>query len=130
MQDHSLHVLHCRLAGSGVTIKQLWLTEIGLTQLSSSFISNLTICCKVEELSIHSNNSIGEDSASYIQSAVSSILKANIFGDSIISLTSATAICLFATPQQSNSLQQLYIDYNDVNDEAHDTNYIKAEYFS
>ena len=84
----------------------------------------------MEELSIHSNNSIGEDSASYIQSAVSSILKANIFGDSIISLTSATAICLFATPQQSNSLQQLYIDYNDVNDEAHDTNYIKAEYFS
>ena len=66
IQDHGLHILHrgllqCR----DVTIIGLGLNRNGLTTKSSSLISDITVCCKVKELSLDGNNYIGENEQLY-----------------------------------------------------------------
>ena len=62
IQDHGVHILHHGLKSHcDVTITNLWLSSNGLTESSSSAISDITINCSVKELRINDNKTIGED---------------------------------------------------------------------
>ena len=66
IQDHGLHILHRGLHHcSDIFIDQLQMNVNGLTALSSSFISDITVKCKVKKLVISSNDTIGEDEQLY-----------------------------------------------------------------
>jgi len=58
IQDYGLRVLHRDQTHSDVTIKEINLWNNDLTKLSSSFIYDLAIHCRVEELHICCNNTI------------------------------------------------------------------------
>jgi len=119
IQDHGVCVLLRDLMNFDVTVTHLDLSANGLTRLSSSFISDLTIHCRVEELWITGNHTIGEESTLYDMLShpssrlVTLIMEAN-------SLSSSSAIVLFTALAKRNKLQLLHIDNNLITDEACD----------
>ena len=123
IQDHGVHILHLGVKGcSDVTITTLNLGYNGLTESSSSAISNITISCKVRELSIGGNRNLGEDEKLYsIISDPSSMLE--ILHMQYINLSLNALIKLFTALGESRKLRELRIfsEINDINDEACDT---------
>ena len=119
IQDHGLHVLHRNLSQSDVTIKELGLSVNDLTSSSSTFISDLTIHCRVEVLRISGNHTIGEDPALYnaLSHPSSMLVKLRMV---VTGLSSSSTIVLFKALARENKLQQLYIGDNDITDEACD----------
>jgi len=117
--DHGLLVLHRDLSCSDVTIKELDLSCNGLTRLSSSHISEIVIHCRVEMLWISGNHTIGEDFALYNMLTDHSSMLVRL-GMGLVSLSSPSAITLFTALAQGNRLQWLYINSNNINDEARD----------
>jgi len=119
IQDHGLHVLHRDLMHSDITIEILELSWNNLTRSSSSFISDITIHCRVEELVISCNGTIGEELALYsmLSHPSSKLLILYILGTK---LTAASAINLFTALAKGNKLKQLYITNNNITDEACD----------
>jgi len=119
IQDYGLRVLHRYIVHSNVTIRVLSLINNGLTRLSSSCISDLTIHCRVEELVIVGNDTIGENPALYniLSHPSSRLVKLNM---AATSLTSSAAIVLFTALALGDKLQWLYISYNNITDEACD----------
>ena len=67
IQDYGIQILHCGLTSCDcmTTITTLRLQENGLTESSSSAISDITISCRVKELDIRNNNIVGEDERLY-----------------------------------------------------------------
>ena len=119
IQDHGVHILHCGLINSSVTITSLSLLSNGLTESSSSAISDITISCRVKILSISSNHTVGEDERLYsIISDPSSELEELYMR--FTKLSSNSAIKLFAALSDSKKLRRLDISYNDITDEACD----------
>ena len=120
IQDHGLHILHRGLLHcSNITIDQLWLNFNGLTTQSSSLISNITIKCKVKELVITGNETIGDNEQLYsILSSPSTMLEGLWMYNT--KLSTRGAIALFTALKDNNKLKELYIAYNAITDDACD----------
>ena len=117
--DHGTHILHRGLTSCDVTIKSLNLPSDYLTESSSCAISDITISCRVKTLDICGNNIVGEDERLYsIISDPSSMLEVLYMGST--SLSSITAIKLFTALSEGKKLRILWIDRNDITDEACD----------
>jgi len=87
---------------------------------STSFlISNLTIHCRVEELSINYNHFIGEDPALYdmLSHPSSRLVRLDMM---FTSLSTTSTIILFTALAKGNKLQVLNINNNPITDEACD----------
>ena len=119
IQDHGVHILHRGLTSCDVTITTLRLQYNGLTESSSSAISDITISCRVKKLSIGYNNTVGEDERLYsIISDPSSMLEELYMWST--KLSSSGAIKLFTALSEGKKLRVLDIAYNDITDEACD----------
>ena len=120
IQDHGLHILHrgllhCR----NITIDQLELSHNGLTTQSSSLISDITMRCKVKELVINGNYTIGEDEQLYsMLSHPSTMVEELIMYNT--QLSSRAAIALFIAVKDNNKLKKLNIYNNAITDDACD----------
>ncbi|XP_065915925.1 protein NLRC3-like [Dysidea avara] len=119
IQDHGCRVLHRALMSSDVSIKKLDLGYNGFTRSSSSSINDLTIHCRVEELHISSNRTIGEDPALYNMLTHPSSRLVTLYMSST-SLSSPSAITLFTAISKGNKLKELHITNNLITDEACD----------
>ena len=102
-----------------ITITLLHLLVNNLTRSSSSCISDLTIHCRVEELDIRGNDTIGEDPTLYsmLSHPSSKLVSLNMSGTS---LSSSSAIILFTALAKGNKLQWLSINDNPITDKACD----------
>ena len=120
IQDHGVHILHHGLTSCDVTITTLWLSYNGITVSSSSAISEITISCRVKELNIGGNNTVGEDERLYsIISDPSSVLEV-LYMD-FTKLLSNAAIKLFTALSEGKKLRMLWIIGIGVTDEACDS---------
>ena len=119
IQDYGVNTLHRGLTSCDVTITSLWLNYNGLTESSSSAISDITISCRVKELYISYNKTVGEDERLYsIISDPSSMLEELYMWRT--SLSSNAAIKLFTALIEGKQLRTLEIYHNDIADEACD----------
>ena len=119
IQDKGLNILYRGLRhSSDITINELWLDSNGLRQ-SSSLISDLTVKCKVKELVISGNYTIGEDYQFYsIVTDPSNVLEQLYMYST--RLSSSAAITLFTALKDNNKLKWLDIEYNSITDDALD----------
>ena len=120
IQDRGLNVLYRGLRHSeDVTINELWLGFNDLTVHSSSLISELTVKCKVKELVIAGNYSIGEDHRLYsmLINKFTVLEKLHMHN---IELTSRAAIALFAALRDNKTLKELEIGDNAIDHDACD----------
>ena len=119
IQDHGLHILHRGLTSCDVTITTLDLFNNGLTESSSSAISDITISCRVKILYINGDHTVSEDERLYsILCDPSSMLKELHLWST--KLSSNGAIKLFTALSEGKKLRMLDISYNDITDEACD----------
>ena len=119
IQDHGVNILHHGLTSCDVTIISLKLYDNGLTESSSSAISDITIRCRVKKLKISLNRTVGEDERLYsIISDPSSMLEE--LNMDFTKLSSNAAIKLFTALSEGKKLRILRIDFNDITDEACD----------
>ena len=117
IQDRGVYMLHHGLTSCNVTIAILHLNYNGLTDSSSTAISDITISCKVKELYIGSNKIVGEDERLYsIISCTSSMLK--VLYMSFNKLSWNGAIKLFTALNEEKKLKALMISFNNITDEA------------
>ena len=120
IQDKGLNILYRGLRHSNdVTIDELWLPYNGLTSKSSSLISELTVNCKVKILWINGNHIIGEDQQLYsmLTNPSTELEQLNMWDTG---LSNRGARALFTTIMKNNKLKVLYIDLNDITDDACD----------
>ena len=117
IQDIGLRIIHRNLMSHNITITILNLGYNGFTRSSSSSISDLTIHCRVEELNISDNDTIGEDPTLYnmLTHPSSRLVELCMWGTS---LSSTSAIILFTELAKGNKLKELYIRHNPITDEA------------
>ena len=120
IQDKGLNTLWRGLRHTtDITINTLWLYNNGLTVQSSSLISELTVRMKVKLLWIDGNKTIGEDQQLYTMlSNPSSVLE--ILDMRRTQLSSTAATDLFTSLRNNHKLKELYIDGNDITDDACD----------
>ena len=119
IQDHGVQILHRGLTSCDVTITKLGLSWNGLTALSSSAISDLTISCKIKVLRINGNESVCEDDRLYaILSDPSSKLE-KLYMTST-NLSCSTTIKLFTAVGESKKLKVLGVTSNKITGEACD----------
>ena len=120
IQDKGLNILYRGLRHSnGVTIDKVELTNNGLTTYSSSLISELTIRCKVKELVIGCNSTIGENQQLYTMlTDPSNTLEELYMVDT--KLSSRAANNLFKALKDNNTLKVLNIRDNAITDDACD----------
>ena len=124
IQDHGLHILYhgiCSSSGSDITtLNALTLRNNELTNRSSSMVREITIKCKVRELWIDGNYTIGEESEG--QQFYSMLTHPSTMLEQLymvnVELSSTAAISLFTALKENNKLKKLNIDYNCVTDDA------------
>ena len=120
IQDKGLNILFRGLRHSNdVTIDELKLHYNGLTSQSSSFISELTVKCKVKTLWIMSNHTIGEDQQLYSMLTNPSTELELLYMYNT-SFSSRGARALFTTIMENNKLKKLDIANNAMTDDACD----------
>ena len=117
IRDHGLRVLHHGLISSDVTIKAMLLICNGLTHLSSAAICDLALHCRVEELWIGRNHTIGEGHILYNVLSSSSSRLVGLYMEST-GLSSSAAFYLFTAIVKGSKLQQLWIRHNEITDDA------------
>ena len=118
IQDKGLNILYRGLRHSNeVTIDTLWLWGNGLTLLSSSLISKLTVKCKVKVLVINDNDTIGEDQQLYSTLNDPSNILEKLYM-SYTELSSKAATALFEALKDNNKLKELYINGNAITDDV------------
>ena len=120
IQDHGIHILHHRLRSQhDVTITRLWLSYNDLTKSSSFAISDITISCRVKELWISGNKTVGENDRLYsvISDPSSMLEKLYLYSTN---LSSTAAIKLFTALSEGKRLRELWINNNSIGDEAGD----------
>ena len=119
IQDHGLQILQRGLRNSNIIITVLVLALNGLTTVSSSTITELTIGCRVKILNIDSNNTVGENDELYrILTDDSSMVEQLHLR--FTQLSSSTTIKLFTSLSKAKKLRKLWIDDNNITDEACD----------
>ena len=120
IQDKGLNTLWRGLRHTtDITINALDLHDNGLTVQSSSLISELTVTLKVKVLWITVNKTIGEDQQLYTMlSNPSSVLERLVMAGTQLSSTAATD--LFTSLRNNHKLKELYINDNDITDDACD----------
>ncbi|XP_065918942.1 protein NLRC5-like [Dysidea avara] len=117
IQDRGLHIFHKHLINNDVTITNLVLMDNGLTNSSSSFVSDIVLSCKVEVLFISDNHTIGESEELYTMlTHPSSML--TILYMSNTSLSSIAARTLFTAVKDTNKLKELSISDNTITDDV------------
>ena len=120
IQDHGLHILHHGLLHcSDISIKKLGLDWNSLTTLSSSLISDITVKCKVKELVIDDNHSIGENEQLYSMLSDSSTML-EVLDMNNTQLSSRAAVALFNALKDNSKLKELDISHNAITDDACD----------
>ena len=119
IQDHGLHTVHKFLANSSVIIVSLVLMDNGLTQSSSSFISDIVLRCNVERLWISLNHTIGESADLYAMLSHPSSALTHLYMN-YTGLSSIAAKALFVAVKNSNKLRGLYIYNNVITDDVAD----------
>ena len=119
IQDHALKILCRGLISSHVTIRGLSLWENGLTESSSSAISDITLGCQVEILNIKRNTSACENERLYSMISDPSSVVGELDMQST-KLSSTAAIKLFTALRDSKKLRILNVADNDITDEACD----------
>ena len=119
IRDHGVHILQRGLTSCDVTITTLRLWYNGLTESSSSAISDITISCRVKILNINRNNTIGEDKRLYSIISDPSSMVEELYMNST-KLSSSRAIKLFTALSEDKKLRVLHIANNDITDEARD----------
>ena len=120
IQDKGLNILYRGLRHiNDVTIDVLVLSYNGLTSQSSSLVSELTEKCKVKELGINGNHTIGEDQQLYsmLTNPSTKLEKLHMLDTR---LSSRGARALFTTIMKNNKLKVLNIVNNDITDDACD----------
>ena len=120
IQDHGLEILQRGLRNSNVTIKRLLLHDNDLSAVSSSAISDLTISCRAQELTVSGNKTVGEDDGLYRVITDQSSMVEELYMWST-KLSSVAAIKLFNALGEARKLKILEINSNDVTDEACDS---------
>ena len=119
IQDHGFLILHRRLLQCyEITITELWLNYNGLTTLSSSLVSDITVKCKVKVLVIDGNNMIGENEQLYRMLTDSSTMLEELHMADI--KLSRGALNLFNGLKHNNTLKGLYINRNNITDDVCD----------
>ena len=118
IQDKGLNILYHALCHStDVTIDQLWLDYNDLTSQSASLIGEITVKCKVKELSINGNEHVGLNPQLYsMLTSPSNTLES--LEMNFTELSSKAAIILFTALKVNDKLEELYIDYNQITDDA------------
>ena len=119
IQDKGLNILcHGLCHSSNVTIDYLRLSHNGITSQSSSFLSELTVKCKVKRLRIAGNDTIGEDQQLYsmLTNPSTELEQLNM---SYTRLSSRGAIALFNAVKENNKLKELNIS-STITDDACD----------
>ena len=120
IQDHGLNILHHGLLHcSDITVDCLDLRYNGLTTQSSSLISELTVKCKVKELRISRNYSVGEDEKLYSMLTDPSTVLEKLLLDRT-RFSSKAAVALFTAVKNNNKLKELDIGRNAITDDACD----------
>ena len=120
IQDKGLNILYRGLRHSvDVTIDTVWLWGNGLTSLSSSLISELTVRCKVKVLIVNDNDTIGEDQQFYSMLTNSSSILEKLYM-SYTKLSSTASTALFKALKDNNKLRELYINGNLITDDVCD----------
>ena len=120
IQDHGLHILHrgllhCR----NITIDMLGLSDNDLTTQSSSLISDIIVKCKVKDLGITGNPTIGENEQLYsMLSNPSTVLEQLDMTNT--ELSCRAAIAMFTAVKDNNKLKMLNIYHNPITDDACD----------
>ncbi|XP_065904015.1 nucleotide-binding oligomerization domain-containing protein 1-like [Dysidea avara] len=119
IQDRGLHIIHKYINESGITITELRLSINGLTQISSSFISNIVLSCKVETVVINGNPTIGDNEELYTMlSHPSSVV--DLLAMDNVALSSTSCRALFAAVKDSTKLKILTINHNNITDDVAD----------
>ena len=117
IQDRGLHFIHKYLAGSNLIINTLWLTNNGLTRSSSTFVKDIVLNCKVEQLGISYNSTIGKSRELYTMlTHHSSVLKILFMVN--VSLSPDGARMLFTAVKDNNKLEELNLNHNAITDDV------------
>ena len=120
IQDKGLNILcHGLRHSSDIIINQLWLRYNCLATQSSSLISELTVKCKVKELRIDGNHTVGEAQQLYSMLTNPSNVLERLYMMAT-QLSSEAAIDLFTALKINNKLKKLIIDHNAITDKACD----------
>ena len=120
IQDKGMNILYHGLChSSNITISQMWLSSNSLTVHSSCLISKLTVKCKVKELVISYNDTIGEGWQLYTMLTDPSNVLEQLAIDGI-KLSSGAAINLFIALKDNMKLKELSIETNNITDDAID----------
>ena len=113
------YYIHHGLTSCDVTITKLGLSWNGLSALSSSAISDLTISCKVKVLRINGNESVCENDRLYsILSDPSSTIEELYMSSA--NLSCSTTIKLFTALGESKKLRVLGVTNNKITGGAYD----------
>ena len=118
IQDHGVHVLYRALCASkNVKIMTLQLSYNGLTEASSSMISDIVIKCSIKKLWINGNHFIGE-SQKLCSMLVDnySTLECLHMVDTKLSYRGATSI--FMALMNNSTLKELVVPDNNITDDA------------
>ena len=120
IQDHGLHILHRGLLQrSDITITELGLDYNELTMLSSSLVSEITLHCKVKQLKINDNDTIGEDQGLYsVLTDPHGVLEVLIMNN--VKLSSNAATNLFVALKDNNTVKRLEVEDAGITDEVSD----------
>ena len=119
IQDHGIQILHRGLRNCNITVNHLYLNSNGLTKLSSSVISDITIRCGVEKLWISNNKMGGDDvwSWSMITDSSSKLVEMDVRNNKVSSIE---AIKLFTALSGSKKLRTLDVSVNNISNETCD----------
>ena len=120
IQDHGLHILHRGLLlRSDITITELRLDYNELTILSSFLVSEITLHCKVKQLKLSGNDTIGEDQKLYsILTDPRSVLELLVMNDTKLSSNAATD--LFVALKENKTVKRLEVEDAGITDEVSD----------
>ena len=120
IQNVGFNILYHGLCNSsGISIDSLRLNSNALTTQSSSLISKFVVRYKVKTLSIGNNDTIGEDQQLYsmLTDPCTVLKELNMMRTK---LSSVGAIALFEALKHNNKLKRLYLDWNNITDDASD----------
>ena len=119
IQDIGLNILYRRFRHSSdiIVINKLGLEDNGLTTQLSSLISEFIINCKVKELCINGNYTIGEDEAFYSMLTNPSTMLEELYMYHT-KLSSKGANHLFNGLKDNSTLKKLHIHHNLITDDA------------
>ena len=117
IKDHGIYFLHRGLLASNTpSITMLQLSYNGLTEVSSSLVSDIVVNCNVKKLKIDGNHSIGENKLCCTMLNNMSKLECLHLVDTNLSSIGLDSICKALI--YNNTLKELVVTNNNINDDA------------